>query len=123
MNTPTQTETLMGGITYVATKTDGTSETVTIRQLPIKLFPELLSHLENESAMAELFCARSQGWADTLTPDSFEHIVTEGERLNNDFFLRWVQRRVARQERLLPGITDKVLSSLNGSPKSPSKPA
>lgn len=127
MNTSSATETLMGGAPCTANKQDGTQEAVAIRQLPIKLFPDLLAAVENESAMIELFCAKPAGWAETLTLESFEQIVNEGERLNSDFFSRWAQRRIARQEKLMPGLTDKLanalLSSPSGSQKSASKPA
>jgi hypothetical protein len=127
MNTPAATETFMGDVEYVASKQDGTQETVAIRQLPMKLYRKLLAVVEDESAMVELFCDKPAGWSETLTRESFEHIVTEGERLNEDFFWRWAKRQLARQEKLMPGLTDKLasalLSSPNGSPKSASNPA
>jgi hypothetical protein len=105
-------ETLVGGTTFVITKTDTAQETVQIRQLPVRLLPQMLAALEDEPAMVELFCDKPQGWSDSLSPESFEHIITEGERINADFFSRWAQRRIQRVERLLPGSTAKLVANL-----------
>ena len=101
MNQPTNLETLLGGLDLVAAKTDGSTEPIKVRQLPVKLYPAYLAALTNEPRMVELFCDRPAGWADTLTPPAFEAIVLEGERLNADFFGRWQLRR-QRREALLP---------------------
>jgi hypothetical protein len=100
--------TLLGGMDAVVTLLDGSSVTVRIRQLPVKLFPRLLEAQDDESKLVELLCDQAEGWADTLTVESFEQIVTLGEGLNSDFFSRWVRRRLERQERLIPGITEKI---------------
>jgi hypothetical protein len=115
--------TLLGGVTYNATKLDGSIEEVRIAQVPIKSFPDYLNAQEDEPRMVEMFCGKPKGWSDQLTPGSFEHIIAEGERINADFFSRWVQRRLARQEKLMPGITEKLLASRTTLPNSPSKPA
>ena len=99
-----------------------------IRQLPVSLYPAFLAAQDDEPKMVELLCDRPAGWADTLTPEAFEAIVIAGETLNTDFFSRWVQRRLSRQERLLPGITETLARSAGlpspiGSPKSPSSAA
>jgi len=115
MELPTKIETLLGGADYVAVKGDGTTEQVKIRQLPIKLYPLYLASLGSEPRLVELFCDRPAGWSDTLGLYSLEQIVTEGERLNADFFGRWNERRLAR-EKLLPAAdpekTGKVLETL-----------
>jgi len=119
---PTKTETLLGGAIASVTMRDGKTEEVTIRQLPVKLFPVLLAAQDDEGKLAELYCDKPPGWADALSIDSFEAVITEGERINSDFFSRWVQRRINRQEKMMPGVTARLtervaLASLNGSPK------
>ncbi len=78
----------------------------------------------DENRLVELFCDKPEGWSDTLTVESFEKVVTEGEKLNADFFSRWVQRRLTRQEKVMPGITAQLarnagLPSPIGSPSAP----
>jgi hypothetical protein len=124
----TKLETLMGGKMVTVTLREGAKEEITVQQLAVAQMPRLLAVMEDEAAMVELFCGKPKGWAVTLTPEAHEEIVTEGERLNADFFGRWVQRQLQRRERLVPGITQAmqstVLSSLRtGSPSSPSSPA
>src|SRR3954463_9053153 len=65
----TNLSTLLGGVDYSATKLDGSTETVRIRQLPIKQFPTYLTVLEDEPKMVELLCDKPEGWSDSLTPE------------------------------------------------------
>ena len=123
-----KTETLFGGQEVEVSLTSGQTEQVFIRQLPIRQMPQMLAALEDENRLVELFCERPEGWSDGLTVESFEKVVTEGERLNADFFSRWVQRRLTRQEKVMPGITEKLaksagLSLPTGSPNAPSAAA
>ena len=73
--------------------------------------------------MAEMLCGKESGWADRLTNEALEAVIETGEKLNVDFFSRWVRRRLARQEIFVPGITnaalEKASESMNSSPKSP----
>jgi hypothetical protein len=120
-----KTETLFGGADLEIRLLGGGTENVFIRQIPIRLMPQMLASLEDENRLVELFCDKPEGWSDTLDPESFEKVVTEGERLNADFFSRWVQRRLTRQERVMPGITEKLARSAGlplptGSPNAPS---
>ena len=100
--------TLMGGTETTVEKLDGTTETVKVRQLPVRLLQSYLLKLDDEAAAIELFCDKPEGWADTLTIASCAAIVTEGEKLNSESFFAWLQRRVARQERLVPNSTGEV---------------
>jgi hypothetical protein len=123
-----KTETLFGGMEVEVVLTSGQTEQVFIRQLPIRQMPQMLASLEDENRLVELFCDKPEGWSDGLTVESFENVVTEGERLNADFFSRWVQRRLTRQEKVMPGITEKLAKSAGlplptGSPSAPSAAA
>lgn len=123
-----KTETLFGGLEVEVSLTSGQTEQVFIRQIPIRQMPQMLAALEDENRLVELFCDKPEGWSDELTVESFEKVVTEGERLNADFFSRWVQRRLTRQERVMPGITEKLAKSAGlplstGSPSAPSAAA
>ena len=121
-------ETLFGGLEFEATLAAGGTEKVFIRQIPIRQMPRMLAALEDENRLVELFCDKPEGWSDALTVESFEKLVTEGERLNADFFSRWVQRRLTRQEKVMPGITEKLARNAGfpspiGSPNAPSAAA
>jgi len=97
MNEPTKMETLLGGASVAVNYIGGNAGTVEIIQLPIRKFPTLLAALDDENKQAELYCDKPEGWSDTLTPESHENIVAEGERINADFFERWARRRLARR--------------------------
>jgi hypothetical protein len=122
------TETLFGGAELEVDLVAGGTEKVFVRQIPIRLMPQMMAYLENENRLVELFCDRPKGWSDSITVESFEKVVQEGERLNTDFFVRWFQRRLTRQEKVMPGITEKLarnagLPLTTGSPNSPSAAA
>lgn len=119
----TKMATLLGGLEITVNKLDGTTEKVKVRQLPVRLLQAYLLKMDDEAASIELFCDKPEGWADGLTLESCTAVITEGERLNGETFFAWLQRRVARQERLVPNSTGEVgktvLShSLTSSPKS-----
>ena len=123
---PTKAETLRGGQNLTVTLDDGATEFVFVRQLPVKDFEPWLLCLDDEPRVAELLCAKEPGWGDRLGIESLEAVVGTGERLNRDFFERWLGRRTARKEWLAPLLArnaDVVGSLPTGSPNSPSTPA
>ena len=93
---------------------------------PVKDFDPWLLCLDDEPRVAELLCAKEPGWGDRLGIESLEAVVGTWERLNRDFFERWLGRRTARKEWLAPLLARNaaVVGSLpTGSPNSPSTPA
>lgn len=86
------------------------SETVFIRQLPLREMESLLGAQGDEMLLAQVYTGKDAEWIDSLSPASQEAIVSEGDRINADFFGRWFRRRLDRQERLVPGSTDRLLS-------------
>jgi len=123
---PTKTETLNGGIDCIVTYADGGTETVFVRQLPVKLYPKLAqAQMEEETSLVMLYADKPLEWVEKLTPQAHETIISEGERINADFFWRWVERKMTRQEKLMPGIRGKLLeiaasTSRTSPPNSPS---
>ena len=110
--------TLLGGIKFTATKLDGSTEEIFIRQLPIKEFPVLRDHLGDELAMLEIYCAQPKGWAAMLMPASHDAVITEAEKLNRDFFLRWVERQKARAAMIPKPDMGEVVQMLDALSKS-----
>jgi hypothetical protein len=107
-------QTLLGYSEVPVTFATGETATVKIRQLPVRLLSAYLLKIDDEAGAVELFTNQPEGWADTLTLESFEAILKEGERLNSESFFAWLRRRVERQERIAPGTTGdagKVLLS------------
>jgi hypothetical protein len=110
---PLPTETLLGGIEVVVSlrgkdrKAPSTTETVFLRQLSVEEYPKLLAVQGEEPRIIELYCDKPEGWANGLTPASYKELVTQGDRINDDFF-QYVERRLARQEKLMPGINAKM---------------
>lgn len=100
---------LLGGVEVTVTKVDGSTEVVKVRQLPIKDLPRYLVVYEDESGTIGLFCGRGEAWVSDLDPASAELIIQEGEKLNLDFLARHVTRKIARREKLAPGMTDKII--------------
>jgi non-ribosomal peptide synthetase component F len=122
---PTKAETLRGGTSLSVDHSDGTTSEILVRQLPVRDFERWLGVMDDEPRVVELFAERPEGWGDTLTPASLELVVTEGERVNRDFFERWLQRRLARKEWLAPLLARNaaVAGSLpTGLPNSPLNP-
>lgn len=125
MSDPTKTETAFGGATASVTLKSGATETVTIKQIAIEDCPTLMALLDSELGQIEFYCGKAKGWAETLAPASQELVLAEGDRINADFFARWHQRKMLRQEQLNPGLTEKMVTRLldkalpTGLPKPP----
>lgn len=86
---------------------------VKVHLLRVSEYPKLLEALDDELAQAALYTKESREWCDNLAPDSLEAVVAEGERLNGDFFARWVRRRTDRVARLLPGAQDAMQAAIS----------
>jgi hypothetical protein len=122
MNTPTPTETLLGGKKVSAAKKDGTAEDVFVRQIGIEDCPAYLELQDDELSIIEFVAQKPAGWAKTLTPSCQEQLLEESERINADFFSRWVDRQKKRADKLMPGIVEKKIAALSVLPISPPKP-
>lgn len=108
---PTTNETLLGEGTVHAFHLDGTCEATKVRQLRIRDYPEYLKAIDDEAKAIEVFTGKDAAWVDSLTPNACLEIITEGERINMDFFSQWVQRKLARQEKMVPGLAAKMVSA------------
>jgi hypothetical protein len=91
--------TLVGGMELRVEMLDGSSETVRVRQVPVKLYPEMAKALTDELKMAELLCDKPAAWVENLTPESHEQIITEGERINARYFFSWIERSKKNAQR------------------------
>lgn len=122
---PTPMETLLGGGDLVVKLADGATETVRIRQVPVRLADRYMACVSDEAGMVELLTGKPAAWVDNLTRESHEAIIAEGDRINSDFFERVLRRRLAWMERLAPGSVGNLLASppLTPSPKPPSDAA
>lgn len=97
---PTDFETLTGKSLVNARKLDGTPITLTIRQLPIREFPRLLELQGKEEELIELYTGLPEGSAAELDTESQLAVLDAGDRINADFFARWVRRRMRASELL-----------------------
>ncbi len=102
---------LNGGIEIEVTNLASEKETVKVRQLPLRKLGDYGLKQGDEGALIELFCDRPQGWADSLTLESQEEIVTTGDAINLPSFTRWTERRLKNGEQLRP-LTDRLSASV-----------
>jgi hypothetical protein len=113
MTPNTSYATLSGGVSLEVTYEDGTThEIVLVRQLPVRLLPRYMAIAEDEARSVELFCDKPSGWSDKLAQPSFLAVLTKGEELNLDPLSSYAARAAARREKLMPGITERVLKNL-----------
>jgi hypothetical protein len=96
---PTKWETLLGTQEVEVMHLDGVKEQIKVRQLPIRCYPAYLEAQDDELKQIELLAGRAPGWAESLTIVSVEAILAAGDRLNADFFGRWLRRRMQRLAR------------------------
>lgn len=104
MSTPSQTrpnDTLFGGRTVPATFTDGHTDDVRVRQLPLAEYERAFVLREDEFALTALCCAQEKDWISTLTPDSYEALRAAAEEVNAQGFFAYAARRAKREREAL----------------------
>lgn len=93
---------LTGGTQLNVQHTDGSGETVTVRLLKIREFPEYLRLTDQEEGLAAFLCGKETAWAESLCVDSLLDVCDKGHELNFSNACRWGQRRANINEALLP---------------------
>jgi hypothetical protein len=58
------TDTIFGGVELEVHLVAGGTEKVFVRQIPVRLMPQMLAALDDENRLVELFCDRPEGWSD-----------------------------------------------------------
>ena len=103
-----------GGENIEITLLTGEKETVKVKLLKISQFEEYLRSIDNESAAAELLCGKEAGWGETVAPSSLMDIVEKGHDINFTNVCRWVERKAAIGEAMLPMLqkNQELLSRL-----------
>ena len=117
---------LNGGVSVDLKKNDGSSESVNVRLLKIKEFPDYLRLVDDEEVLAEFLCGKESGWAQTLAVEDILNICEKGHELNFKNACRWGQRRANLNEALLPIASSGVAIQShfpNSAPTAPSSSA
>jgi len=117
---PTSLETLMGGNQMHVRFENGTTEAVTVRQVPLKQYRELMEAQADEFRFIELVCAKPAGWAENMKPADYNALVDEASRINADFF-EWCSRQIRRVERLAPGFMERAARTATTTEAKPSQ--
>jgi hypothetical protein len=112
---PDETEVMRGGVFLGVTYSNGNTDRVFVRELPVSLMELYQSSLDKEDVCAEMYCTKSVGWGNTLTRESLVEVINKGEELNLPFFAAWFARQRHRQVRLLEIIGGLLPASLKPS--------
>lgn len=121
-------EALFGGnplSVLVANHKTRTMDTVKVfvRQLPIGVYQQAFAAHENEEELAALFVSQDVQWVQRLHPSSFNEIITQGRKLNADFFA-YCDRRTADQlanmRLVAPEMVEKIAMKALAKSGSPS---
>lgn len=91
-----KTDALLGRA-YHAQYADGSSEELSLRQLPLRDYPAALRLLDDEIALTALLAGRDRAWAERLTPASYEALYAVTKELNANGFFAWSARQLERQ--------------------------
>jgi len=86
-------EALAGGVEITVIKRDKSTEQVKVKQLPVSQMSKYVLALQDEEKIVALVTGKDAKWVESLSNESFERIVEEGDRLNEYFFGRWLTRR------------------------------
>ena len=112
--------TLVGGENFTVTKHDGSTETVFVKQLSIRKYKQFIEAQHDEAKMIAMTCNKPEEYCDALTPESHIALIETIERVNESFFLLWLQRLGDRKGRL-DAVEPKKAGGKPASPTSPPK--
>ncbi len=90
--------TIAGGVDMEVTHTDGSKETVKVRQVPATKISEFASRLGDESYSISVYCDKPVKWVDTLNFDSMNAVADKGMEINLPFLNAWFRRRAKWSE-------------------------
>jgi hypothetical protein len=109
----THPATLFGGIKYTvsfepfqdASAPEGwrkpADEEIRIRQIPVREYETGFAHVEkqDELALVGLLAGKDRLWAQSLTPVSYEEVLTRGREVNGKGFFSFCRRRTEQVEK------------------------
>lgn len=79
------------------------SDRVLIRELPVKSYTTASAVFADEPRFIELVCVKPQGWAESLTPESYARVAIACKEANARFFAS-LARRVETLRAVAPGV-------------------
>lgn len=112
---PTPNEVLWGNNVEVVYEKTGEKEAIKLREIPVEDWEKAVVAESNEFLLVELFAGKPPGWSKTIKPESFDQIITTGERLNARFFgfcERTETRAIKRLRRVAPEKLEEVVSGI-----------
>jgi len=68
--------------------------------------------LHDEAKLIELTCRKEAGWADTLSIEGWEQILSAIEELNFKYFVSWLERQRKRMRLMNPEFAEAAEKSL-----------
>lgn len=110
---PTATETAYGLVRLTIRRDDGSSQDVNVNQLPLRAWPLLeraIADADSEFALASLYTGTTRNFVDSLSPDSLNLIVEEGDRLNASFFASAARKAKRQADGLPPDVLASVIA-------------
>ena len=106
-----------GGVEINVTHLDGTVERIKVRQLPLRQLSNYGDALSDETKLCQLLTSKDAEWIESIDLASQDEIITVGSQLNDSFFLRWADRRIAAAEKVNPRMA-RLVSVKSASPSS-----
>ncbi len=92
---PTTPPTTPPGSVPVTVKTiTGETVSVNVLELPIRQMQALAEAQEDSEVLTALYTGNDTAWAGTLTRESAMQVLDVGDRINGQFFARWVATRL-----------------------------
>jgi hypothetical protein len=89
-------------------QTEARREQIKVRQIPIRDYEAGFGRVNDEIDLVGFLCGRDKVWALTLTPESYESILTTGREVNRLGFFTYCQRRMEHAQKQDAALLDKL---------------
>lgn len=100
--------TVLRGEEMPVTYLDGSTEIVKVCQLRADSYQRYALLIDDEPATLELFCEKEKGWAERLSPESYDAVAEKGHGLNFPFFRGWFRRKLEKTELMQPAMIEAM---------------
>ena len=107
---------LLGKTTVPVQRETGETGELTVNQFRLRDYPEAFRLLDDEIGLAGKACGQSRQQMETLTPESFEHVLAQVREVNAQGFFTFASRQLEKSagtlRNLPPALVERIFAGI-----------
>ncbi len=102
-------QTLMNSVEVEVIREDGKTQTIVVKQIPLRKYDAAFKATDNEMALAAIACDTDAEWVLGLTPASYEKLQAAVMEVNAGGFFDYAKRRQSKLVESLNAIRPEMV--------------